>query len=298
ARGLDPGETIVALLALGRHFELSQADARGAEDAYLEALELAKRVGDLPSQVELHAAVAQLAAYRADWDQVLRSSDASTEIAEREGLVSKLCAPYALQGLLEWRDGDLDGAERRFREAHGLAEQVGWSELSFQSLYGLALVLRDGGAYRGAVAVLEQAVEVCKRAGLAAQLVQAVALRSVVLALDGRGDEAREAAAECQNLAEPLKYPIGKAAVMEAHGAAARDPEDAVTFLTDAGSLWTELGRPLEAARCGLVAGLRLREHDPARSRHLLDAAGLEWQRLGVAHLAERARTLVDADSR
>ncbi len=296
ARGSDPGETIVALLALGRHLELSQADASGAGDAYAEALALAEQVGDLPNQVELHAAVAQLAAYRADWDQVLRSTDAATELAEREGLVSKLCVPYALRGLLSWRDGELDRAERRFGEAHGLAEQVGWSELSFQSLYGKALVLRDRGAYADAAIVLEQAVAVCERAGLAAQSVQAVAMRAVVLALDGRGEQAREAAAEAEALAEPLNYPIGRAASLEARGAATEDPNDGAALLADAQSLWTELERPLEAARCGLTAGFRLRDHDPARARQFLDAAGAECERLGVAHLAERTRALmVDA---
>jgi len=293
ARGSDPGETIVALLALGRHLELSQADSRGAGDAYHEALDLAEQVGDLPSQVELHSAVAQLAAYRADWDQVLRSTDASAELAEREGLVSKLCLPYALRGLLSWRAGELDRAEERFREAHELAEQVGWSELSFQSLYGLALALRDRGAYADAVAALGEAVDVCERAGLAAQSVQAIATRAVVLALAGRDRQALESAAEAEGLAERLHYPIGEAAALEARGAAAEDPDEAAALLADAESLWTELERPLEAARCELLAGFRLRDHDPAHARRLLDAAAADCERLGVAHLAERARALV-----
>jgi tetratricopeptide (TPR) repeat protein len=243
--------------------------------------------------VELHAAVGTLAAYRADWDQVQRSTDASTELAEREGLVSKLCVPYALRALLWWRDGDLDRAEQRFREAQGLADQVGWSELSFQSLFGLALVLRDRGDYAEAVAVLESAEAVCERAGLAAQSVQAGATRAVVLALDGRGQEARVAAAEADALAVPLNSPTGQAATLEARGAAAEDPDEGAELLADAESLWAELERPLEAARCALVAGFRLREHDPSRARALLDRAGAECERLGVAHLAERTRALV-----
>ena len=161
----DHSETILALLALGRHLEISEADARGAGEAYDEALALAVQVGDLPSQVELHSAVAQLAAYRADWEQVRRSTDASADLAEREGLVSKLCLPYALRGLLRWREGSLDRAEERFRRAHELAEQVGWSELSFQALYGLALTLRDRGEHIDAVTALGQAIDVCERAG-------------------------------------------------------------------------------------------------------------------------------------
>ena len=63
ARGSDHGETILALSALGRHLEISEADVRGARAAYEEALALAEEVGMLPAQVELHAWLAQLAAY-------------------------------------------------------------------------------------------------------------------------------------------------------------------------------------------------------------------------------------------
>ena len=62
--------------------------------------------------------------------------------------VQAVPALRAARACCRWRDGELDRAEQRFREAHALAEQVGWSELSFQSLYGLALVLRDRGDLR------------------------------------------------------------------------------------------------------------------------------------------------------
>src|SRR5687767_13642279 len=48
ARGSDHSETILALLALGRHFEISEAETERAGEAYTEALALAKQVGDLP----------------------------------------------------------------------------------------------------------------------------------------------------------------------------------------------------------------------------------------------------------
>ncbi len=291
----DHGETILALLALGRHLEVSEADARGAGEAYDEALALAEQVGDLPSQVELHSAVAQLAAYRADWEQVRRSTDASADLAEREGLVSKLCLPYALRGLLRWREGKLDSAEERFRRAHELAEQVGWSELSFQALYGLALTLRDRGAHADAVTALGQAIDVCERAGLAAQSVQATATRAVVLALGERWDAAQESAAEAEGLAERLHYPIGKAAALEARGASDADPTTGARLLVEAEDAWTLLERPLEAARCRLLAGFRLRDSDPERAAELLASSAEECERLGVEHLAERARALVPA---
>jgi class 3 adenylate cyclase/tetratricopeptide (TPR) repeat protein len=292
ARGSDHGETILALLALGRHLELSEAQTRLAAAAYSEGLELAEQVGDLPAQVELHAALAQLAVYRADWDQVLESTEASAQLAEREGLVGKLCLPYALRGLLRWREGDTEGAVRLFREAHELAEQVGWSELAFQALYGLAIALRDAGDVDGAITALDRAVDVCERAGLIAQSIQATSTRAVVLALAGRARHARESAAEAGELAERLHYPIGSAAALEAKGAAEPDPDEAARLLDDAEAAWQALDRPLEAARCRLLAGQLLASADPERSRALLEEAAETTERLGVSHLSERARAL------
>ena len=220
----DQSETILALSALGRHLEVSEAEVDGARAAYEEALALAEKMGSLPAQVELHASLAQLAVYGADWEQVERSTEASAELAEREGLVGKLCLPTALRGLLRWREGNLDESTVLFHRAHELAEQVGWSELAFQALFGLATSLRDSGDLAGAQAALDRALDVCERAGLIAQSIQATAARAVVLMLAHRREAAVEAAQEASELAERLHYPIGRAAALEAQGVCAEDP--------------------------------------------------------------------------
>jgi tetratricopeptide (TPR) repeat protein len=209
--------------------------------------------------------------------------------------VSKLSLPYALRGLLRWREGDLEGAKQLFREAHERAEKVGWSELAFQSLYGLALCLRDSGDHAEAVTALAQAVDVCERAGLVAQSIQATAGRAIVYALWNRPEQARESAAEAERLTEQLHYPIGRAAAGEARGATCESPQDGASLLSEAEEAWTRLERPLEAARCRLMAGYRLRDVDPEHARALLDGAAAECERLGVRHLADRARALVPA---
>ena len=61
ARDSDDGETIRALLTLGHHLEVSEADYAGAGQAYGEALALAQQIGDLPAQVELQSSIAQVA---------------------------------------------------------------------------------------------------------------------------------------------------------------------------------------------------------------------------------------------
>src|SRR2546423_3374896 len=112
ARGSDASEAILALLALGHHLEVFEADYDAAGRAYSDALAQAEQVGDVPAQVELQSALAQLAVYAADWDGVSHAAGAAAELAEREGLVGKLCLPYALQALLRWRDGEWEEAER------------------------------------------------------------------------------------------------------------------------------------------------------------------------------------------
>jgi class 3 adenylate cyclase/predicted ATPase len=288
----DQSETILALSALGRHLEVSEAEVVGARAAYEEALALAEKMGSLPAQVELHASLAQLAVYGADWEQVERSTEASAELAEREGLVGKLCLPIALRGLLRWREGNLDESTVLFHRAHELAEQVGWSELAFQALFGLATALRDAGDLAGAQVALDRALDVCERAGLIAQSIQATAARAVVLMLADRREAAVEAAREASELAERLHYPIGRAAALEAQGACAQDPTEGADLLAEAADAWGELDRPLEAARARLLAGQVLVAADAERGRALLVDAADEIERLGVHHLSEGARAL------
>jgi class 3 adenylate cyclase/tetratricopeptide (TPR) repeat protein len=294
ARGSDDSETILALSALGRQLEISEADTAGARAVYEEALALAEQVGMLPAQVELHAWLAQLAAYAADWERVESSTEASAALAEREGLVGKLSLPYALRGLLRWREGRMGEATVLFHRAHELAEQVGWSEIAFQALYGLSIALRDQGDLDGATAALDQAIEVCERAGLIAQSIQATGARAVILALAHRPKAAQEAAAMAAQMAERMHYPVGRAAALEARGVASDDRAAGADLLAEAEEAWRALDRPLEATRARLLAGQFLLGHDDERARTLLEEAAAQSDSLGVPHLAEKARAAAE----
>jgi class 3 adenylate cyclase/tetratricopeptide (TPR) repeat protein len=293
ARDSDPGEAVRALLTLGYHLEVSEADYKGAGAAYEEALKLSEEVGDLPSQVELHAALAQLAAYRADWDEVKRATEASASLAEREGLLGNLCFPYVMRGVLSWRTGEWEQAASACRRAHELGEQVGRSEVAFSALYWLAATLRDSGDHTGAETALAQALDVCERAGLIAQSIEAISARAVTLALGGRLEQAREAAEEAEHLAERLHYPVGQASTAEARGATDADASAGATALAEAAKTWAGLGRPLDEARCQLLRGARLSEASDPDAEATLDAAAETFGKLGVPHLAQRARELV-----
>jgi predicted ATPase len=292
ARESDPGEAVRALLTLGYHLEVSEADYGGAAAAYGEALELAQEVGDLPSQVELHASLGQLAVHRADWDEVERATEASAGLVEREGLHGKLCFPSLMRGVLAWRQGDWEEAARACRRAHELADQVGRSEVAFSALFWLAAALRDSGEWTAAETELTRALDICERAGLIAQSVEAISARAVALALAGRGEPARAAAEEADRLADRLHYPVGQAARAEAAGASAEDLCGAADEMEEARERWRELGRPLDAARCLLVRGQLLDALDAEDAAEVLDAAAAEYERQDVPGLSARSREL------
>ncbi len=250
ARGSDPSEAIRALLALGYHFEVSEADYSAAGEAYGEGLGIAEQIGDLPSQVELHFSLSLLASHRGDWDAVETGTETVAALVEREGLTGKLCFPHLLRGALRWRDGDLEGSERSLRRAAEMADQVGRSEIAFQALLALAATLRDRELYADADQTLTSALDTCERAGLVAQSIEATAARSVTATLWGRADQAQSLADEATGLAERLRYPVGSAAALEARGLAAGDS----ALLSEAADAWSGLGRPTDAERAGRLA--------------------------------------------
>ncbi len=93
ARESDRSEAVRALLTLGYHLEVSEADYAGAAAAYREALEIAQEVGDLPSQVELHASLGELAVDAADWEEVERAAEASAQPGRARGPARQALLP-------------------------------------------------------------------------------------------------------------------------------------------------------------------------------------------------------------
>ena len=112
-----------------------------------------------------------------------------------------------MRGVILWHEGDLDGAVELLGRAVESAEQVGRSEVAFEALHALAIALRDRGDHADADQALARALDLCERAGLVAQSVEATATRAVNLALWGKGDTAREVAEEAAGLAEPAPLP-------------------------------------------------------------------------------------------
>jgi hypothetical protein len=108
-----------------------------------------------------------------------------------------------------------------------------------------------------------------------------------------RTEAAREAAEEAGRLSERLRYPVGKAASLEAAGAVDEDHEAGAKALAEAKEAWLELGRPLDAARSEYIRGLCLQHVDPDAAAESLERAAAEAEAHGVDHLAKLARSAV-----
>ena len=264
ARGSDQTETILALLALGQHLEVSEADYANAEGAYAEALALAEEIGDVPAQVELHAALAWLAAHRADWEAV-RSSHRRQRPAQRAAGPGQ----QALPGPRAARAAPL--ARRRLGRRRGPLPPRARAGRAGRLVRGGVLgAVRPGHAcWRTAVTspaparLLGQALDICERAGLIAQSIQAIAARAEVLALAGKDEQAPRPPRR------PPSWPSGcttrSAARPRSRPRASPPRPDQLAAAREA---WLEIGRPLDAARCGLLAGRLLRGDRPRPSHH------------------------------
>ena len=167
----------------------------------------------------------------------------------------QLASPHAARGarLAPW---EWERAASEFSRAYELGEEVGRSEVAFSALYWLAVTKRETDDLGGPETELSRALDICERAGLIAQSVEAISGRAIVLALAGRTEQARTAAEEAVRLSERIHYPVGDAATAEASGACEEDPAHrADELLRGARERWAALGRPLDAARCTLIHG-------------------------------------------
>ena len=273
ARGSDDSETILA----HRPWDASSRSRRltsRARGSTREGADPGRAGGIAPGAGGAARWLAQLAAYGADWERVETSTEASATLAEREGLVAS-CPPRRAARPAPLARGPIGEATVLFHRAHELAEQVGWSEIAFQALFGLALALRDQGDLDGATAALDQAIEVCDAPGLIAQSIQATARAAVILALAHRSQAAKEAAAMASQMAERAALPRG--ARGGAGGARRGRGGPAGRGAAGRGRGGLAGARPAPGGHpARLLAGQLLLGHDDERARELLEEAAAQ----------------------
>ena len=297
ARDSDEDETVRALLTLGHHLENAEADYVEPRSPTSSACAGgAHRRRALAGRAARRIRAGRLLPRRLGPGAATRPTPASSSPSAR--VWSASCAyPYVLRGILAWREATGTSGRGVCRRAHDLAEQVGWSELSFSALYWLALTLRDRGDYVAAVTELDRALDVCERAGLVGQSIEALSARSITLVIAGKVEQGRETAEEAGHLSERLHYPVGNAAALEARAATAEDPQQGKALMAEARELWQGLGRPLDVAICDLLLAHLLKQSDRPAALAALDQAAEQFEALGVAHLAQLARGFATAET-
>ena len=202
------------------------------------------------------------------------------QLAEREGLVGKLCLPYSLRGLLRWREG---GSGRPPSvPPRPRAGRAGW--LVRDRLPGAVRPLAGAprpGDLRGRGRALDHAIEVCERAGLFAQSIQATR-RATWSCRSRTGPPPPARRPRGVELAERLHYPVGRAAALEARGVSDEDPAAGAELLPRPrrpGARWrAPRGHPRR-----LLAGQLLIGTDDERAQELLEQAAAQSDELGRA---------------
>ena len=293
ARQADEFEELRALRSLADHVDGAESKADEAADLYEQSLDLARRIGDVPAQLDVRAALGQLAVERADWPTAERLADESARVVEREGLSDRAALPLALAGTLAWRTGDLDAAEGQLAAAVDTATRIRWWRVALLANWWLGgAVMRERDRLPEAAALLEEAAACAQRAGYVERSAEVHADRAGLLAAAGDAEGARAAAEGAAQAAARAASPAGRTASAEAAAAAADDLADSQAGLADARGAWTELGRPLAAARCQLVAAQRADRAGAADAGEALERAIAAYAEAGVSSARARATAL------
>ena len=202
--------------------------------AYHEALALAERVGTLPAQVELHAWLAQLSAYCADWDDVR-----ALHRGERRARRARGPRGQALPALRAARPAAAGARGASRRPPCSSTGPTSWPSRSA----GPRSPSRRCSGWRSRCATRATTRARPTRSTAPSTSASAPACspsrsrpppraRSCSRSRSGPAP-AREAAREAAELAERMHYPIGRAAALEARGLSAEDPAEGVELLGD-----------------------------------------------------------------
>ena len=290
-------ETILALLALGHHLEVSEADYAAAE----------RRLRARRSRWRSRSATCRRRSsctprspssplYRADWDAVERATERQRRAGRARGPGRQALPPVRAARAAALARGRLGRRPSAlYRRAHELAEQVGWSEVAVRgAVRARASRCATAATSRRRDDRARTRRSTCASApGLIAQSIQAIVARAAIALAHGRpGRAGARGRRGGRPLAERLHYPVGGAAALEAQGATAEDPVAGAELLAEAeehgarsaGRSRPPAARPRRATpadrlrRCARARGARARaakEFD----RRAGDRAPREWAR-------------------
>ena len=146
----------------------SEVDPGRAIETCLNGLEVAKKIGDLGLQSRLYAnlAVAYCTLTNRCDEEGIGAAQAAIELDRRLGQLDHLAVPLIVLGQIYQCQRQPDLALSHYREAMGLAEEVGEPQLLFPCYEGLATLYLEMGDEAQAEQYMLKAQQVCERAGL------------------------------------------------------------------------------------------------------------------------------------
>ena len=146
----------------------SEVDPGRAIETCLNGLEVAKKIGDLGLQSRLYAnlAVAYFTLTNRCDEEGIGAAQAAIELDRRLGQLDHLAVPLIVLGQIYQCQRKPDLALSHYREAMGLAEEVGEPQLLFPCYEGLATLYLEMGDEAQAEQYMLKAQQVCERAGL------------------------------------------------------------------------------------------------------------------------------------
>ena len=224
---------------------------------------------------------------RGDWHKALEEAERACELlsGKSERMVGR--ALYQ-QAELHRRSGDLKHADELYRAA---------GAKGFEPQPGVSLLRLAQGDVKAATASIRRVVNEaqCQQVlGEGVQRFKVLGPFVEIMLAAGELESARTAADELVHIATALQMPLVKATSAQMTGAvllAEGHPEQALTPLREAWTLWQKLEAPYDSARVRVFIGRACQMlHDGDTAKLHLDAAALIFERLGAAPELARLR--------
>ncbi len=290
-RPLATAHTVLGMLAA------SDGDTRATDAHYLKALDAADKARDVLQTLRIRSNRGAHLALEGSYEQALAELEVAIRLAEVTGFQTFLALALNNRGQVGFRQGRLEQAAADFEASRSLYQRQQSSYATYPT-EGLASVQRERGNLASARSGYERAVALSEAAGNVQGLVPALIGLALVLASDDPA-EARSLAARAVSVGRPGRDYVrtriaagwvalarqditaarafaedcvaaargrpdrqGLAESLELLAATSPDDGELRGSLTEAISIWREIGNELGAARCELA--LARLSSDPA----------------------------------
>ena len=293
-----PRETILALLTLGHHLEsLRGRLRRRGQPPTARRSRSPQQVGDVPAAGRAARRDRPSSrSTRADWDagRALQPTPAPSSPSARAWSASS-AFPTCCAGACTGASGDWDGV-RGLLPARARAGRAGRlvGGLLRRALLAGAHAARPRRPAGARDATLDRALDVCERAGLIAQSIQAISARALLHRLAGATRRRARRPTPAVEIAERCTTPWARRRRSKRRGAVGSLPEArSRTSSARATAGRASAGRLMpRAASCCSDSGCS--SSDRAAGTASLQRAAAEYDELGVHHLVARARSAAE----